>query len=249
MGIGFTLLQFSDIFQIRNPAGRHYILIGGQAVNYWAERYLGAEPGLKSHLPFTSADIDFHGTREDVRYIAGQLKLTPLFPPKVAMTALAGTIPLRIGKEQTNIEIVRSIPGVTASTLDVLAMQMEWSGKTVRLLDPISLLICKIELALTVSQAKRQDVEHLKILRFCVRGFLRELLLEVEQGNVPSKAWLGAVNRLSKMTTSTHGRKAAKQFSVVWPELLPLSEVARCKDKKISLFREKFSAGKSLPGF
>ena len=171
MATRFPLHQFSEIFQIRNPAGRLYVLIGGQAVNYWAERYLGAEPGLKAHLPFTSADIDFCGNRDDVQHIAGQLKLVPAFPPKVAMTALAGTIPLRIGEEQTNIEIVRSIPGVTAPTVDALAIEMEWNGKSVRVLDPISLLICKIELALTVSQANRQDVEHLKILRFCVRGF------------------------------------------------------------------------------
>jgi hypothetical protein len=48
---GFTLHQFSDVFRIRNPAGKLYVLIGGQAVNYWAERYLGAEFGLKKHLP------------------------------------------------------------------------------------------------------------------------------------------------------------------------------------------------------
>lgn len=245
MATRFTLHQFSEVFQIRNPAGHLYVLIGGQAVNYWAERYLGVEPGLKTHLPFTSTDIDFCGNREDVQHIAGQLKLVPAFPPMVSMTALAGTIPLRIGDERTNIEIVRRIPGVTAGTVDALAIEMEWNGKTVRVLDPISLLICKIELALTVSQAKRQDVEHLKILRFCVRGFLRELLLEVEHGNVPAKAWLGAVNRLSKLTKSTHGRRAAKQFGVEWLELLPQSEIARCTDGKISLFREKQLAGKN----
>jgi hypothetical protein len=34
---------------------------------------------------------------EDVRRIAGQLELTPGYPPKVQMTALAGFIPFKIG--------------------------------------------------------------------------------------------------------------------------------------------------------
>ncbi len=87
MGTRFTLQQFSEVLQLRNPAGRPYILIGGQAVNYWAGRYLTAESDLQKHLPFTSEDIDFSGNREDVRHIASQLKRVPAFPPKVALTA------------------------------------------------------------------------------------------------------------------------------------------------------------------
>ena len=239
MGARFTLQQFSEIFQIRNPAGQLYVLIGGQAVNYWAERYLVTEPGLKKHVPFTSQDIDFRGNRDDVSHIAEQLKLAPAFPPKVAITALAGAIPLRLDDEETSIEIVRNLPGVTTSMVDALAVEMAWNGKTIRVLDPISLLICKVELALTVSQEKRQDVEHLKILLYCVRSFLRELLVEVENGRVPAQAWLGAVNRLFQLSKSTHGRKAVKKFAIHWREILPLTEIAKARNEKVVSFREK----------
>ena len=156
MGNRFTIQQFSEIFQVRNPAGLPYVLIGGQAVNYWAERYLADEPELRKHLPFTSADIDFRGDRDDVQNIAGQLELQPVFPHKVAMTALAGVIPFRIGRFASNIEVVRQIPGVSASAVDTLAIGAEWSGRQIRVLDTISLLFCKVNLALTVSQEKRR---------------------------------------------------------------------------------------------
>lgn len=39
IAVGFTLQQFSEVLQIRDDAGQPNILIGGQAVNYWAERY------------------------------------------------------------------------------------------------------------------------------------------------------------------------------------------------------------------
>jgi hypothetical protein len=239
VGVRFSLHQFSDVFQVRNPAGQLYVLVGGQAVNYWAERYLNFEPGLNKYLPFTSEDIDFCGNREDVQHIAGQLKLVPAFPPSVAMTMLAGAIPLRLDDAVTNIEIIRNVPGMTASAVNLLAVQMEWQGRSIRLLDPISLLIGKVELALTVSQEKRQDARHLQMLFFCVRGFLRELLVEVESGNVPAKAWLGAVNRLIKLSNTTHGRKAGKKFGIGWSELLPVQEINKSSDTKITRFREK----------
>ena len=46
--VGFSLDQFSEILKVRDAAGKPYVLIGGQAVNYWAERYLEREPQLKS---------------------------------------------------------------------------------------------------------------------------------------------------------------------------------------------------------
>jgi hypothetical protein len=53
LAVGFSLHQFSEVFKIRDAAGLPYILIGGQAVNYWAERYLASEPELKPLQPFT----------------------------------------------------------------------------------------------------------------------------------------------------------------------------------------------------
>ena len=239
MGNRFTLQQFSEVFQIRNPEGFPYVLIGGQAVNYWAEHYLAEEPELRKHVPFTSGDIDFQGNRDDVRHIAGQLELTPVFPHKVAMTALAGAIPFSIGNLVSNIEVVRDVPGVTAGTVGALAISAELSGRQIRVLDPISLLLCKVNLALTVSQAGRQDVEHLKILVFCVRGFLREVLREVERGNVLAKGWLGAVNKVINVAKSTHGRQIAKKYDISWSPILPRAEIARSPNEKIVSFREK----------
>ena len=123
--------------------------------------------------------------------------------------------------------------------MDALAIETNYSGQQIRVLDPVSLLSCKVNLALTVSQEKRQDVEHLKILMFCVRGFLREVLQEVERGNLSPKGWLGAVNKLSALTKSTPGRKAVRKFAINWPEILPLPEIAKATNEKIISFREK----------
>ena len=74
------------------------------------------------------------------------------------MTALAGAIPVEISKLSSNIEVVRLIPGVSGPAVDALAIGAELGGQQIRVLDPVSLLYCKVNLALTVPQTNRQDV-------------------------------------------------------------------------------------------
>jgi hypothetical protein len=236
--VGFSLQQFSEVLKIRDATGQPYLLIGGQAVNYWAERYLATEPQLKSLQPFTSEDIDFKGGSADVQRIARQLELAPGYPPKVQMTALAGVIPFKIGGLKSNIEVVRRIPGVSGS-VEALAVQAEWNGKSIRVLDPISLLACKLELVASVPQEKRQDVPHLKILMPCIRAFLNEFLQQVERNEIPARHWLGAANQVLKLTTNHRARKIAIKHQIDWPEILPLAAIAKTQNEKIRRFREQ----------
>jgi hypothetical protein len=100
--VSFSLQQYSGVFNLRDAAGQPHFLIDGQAVNYWAERYLATEPELRPLQPFASRDIDFKGSREDVQRIARQLERTPSYPSKVEMTALAGVVPFQIGELISN---------------------------------------------------------------------------------------------------------------------------------------------------
>jgi hypothetical protein len=234
---GLFLRQFSAVFKIRNAEGRPYVLIGGQAVNYWAEHYFSTDPKLEKLRPFTSEDIDFKGGSADVQRIARQLELNPVYPPKVQMTALAGFIPFQIGDLKSVIEVVRQIPGI--SDADTPAIQTEWNGKTLRVLDPISLLACKLELAATVSQEKRRDVVHLKILLPCVRAFLGELLQQVEIGELSAKNWLKVAHQVLKLTTGNRARKLAGKHQINWLEILPLTAIAKSQDEKIRRFQEQ----------
>jgi len=236
MTAGFRLRQFSEVFKVRNAAGQPYVLIGGQAVNYWAEHYLAGEPELRKLQPFTSEDIDFKGSREDVQRIAGQLALHPSYPPKVAMTAFSGAIPFQIGDLKSTIEVVRRIPGISDS-METPAIYAEWEGNTIRVLDPVSLLACKLELAATVSQEKRRDVVHLRILLPCVRSFLSELIQQVELGHLPARDWLKVANQALKLTTSVRAQKIAAKHQINWRDILPLTAIARSQHEKIRRFQ------------
>ena len=249
IAVGFSLRQFSEVLKIRDSHGQPYILIGGQAVNYWAERYLPTEPELNPLRPFTSEDIDFKGEHDDVQIIARQLELTPRYPAKVEMTALAGTIPFKISGLRSNIEIVRRIPGISESA-PTPAIDAEWEGKTIRVLDPISLLACKLELAAIVPQEMRQDVAHLKILLPCVRAFLDELLRQVDRGRLPAREWLKVASQALKLTTRDRALKIGKEHQINWPDILPLAAIAKSQNEKIRRFQDKqlaHSKGRPAP--
>ena len=235
----FALEQFEAVFAVRNAAGKPYVLIGGQAVNYWAETYLGEEPLLAGWSPFTSEDIDLHGDQDDVARIAKLLGLPAQFPHKIAMTALAGMIPFNIGGTRANIEIVRQVPGLPKNKIDEWSVAVRRGQKELRVLDPISLLIGKANLALTVDQKSRRDVTHLQIMVVCVRAFLRETLRGAEAGELPARGWLGAVERVLKLGESAIGKKAVRKFGVDWRQALPEKEIAASHHKLVVTLREK----------
>jgi len=52
---------------------RDLVLVGGQAVNFWAFAYEGRVPALARAGPFASRDVDFCGDRRTVRLCAQRL--------------------------------------------------------------------------------------------------------------------------------------------------------------------------------
>ena len=107
------------------------------------------------------------------------------------------------------------------------------------MLDPISLLACKLNLALTVDQTGRRDVDDVRILVQCVRAFLRETLRGAESGDLPVRGWLGAVERVLKLAKSKTGRRAAGKLGVDWRQVLPEAEVAACGLRQVEQLRRK----------
>ena len=54
-----------------SPSGR-IIIVGGQAVNFWADRYAPDKPELLAYRPFTSRDLDLLGSIADAYQLASK---------------------------------------------------------------------------------------------------------------------------------------------------------------------------------
>ena len=233
----FSLPEFAGAFEIRNSEGLPHIIIGGQAVNYWAETYLASEPELACFQPFVSKDIDFIGHLDDVLNAAKQLGLPTRKPHPKMRTAFAGAVVSYVGNTKVNIEFVRRLPGVSDAELKRWAVSSARTGKAIRVADPISMLTCKLNLALTVDQTNRRDADHFRILLICTRAFLRETLLGAESGALPIRGWLGAAERVLKLAESKLGRRAVTALETNWQESLPLKEIQASKLRPVTRFR------------
>ena len=71
---------------------RDLVLVGGQAVNFWASRYQPRVPELGREAPFTSKDIDFCGDQKAVRICADRLGGTPRLATPDDATPNSGTV-------------------------------------------------------------------------------------------------------------------------------------------------------------
>jgi hypothetical protein len=72
-----------------------------------------------------------------------------------------------------------------------------------------------------------------------VRAFLREVLQQVEDGELSSRDWLKVTNQVLKLTTNHRARRIAKKHQIDWAGILPMAAIAESKDEKVRRFREE----------
>jgi len=173
-------LKPSDFSAILQAVPADCVLIGGQAVAWWAERY-----GIKAVVEgkeqdVTSHDIDFWGTREDLFQIASHLKRRPALPNRYEMTLLVGTIQLEIGGQKTALEILHAVPGLDSANPRRTAVpeEVQAAGGRRKLLvmSPVSLVLAKLHALRHFPQEDRQDLIHLQVSLKASKAFITEVL-------------------------------------------------------------------------
>src|SRR5688572_25886759 len=132
-------------------------MIGGQAVVYWAKRYgISAANG-----PLTSKDIDFWGSRDDVKTLAKRLARPAIFPHAYEMTVWAGAIEISIKGQTTLIEMLHTVPGLDTNEHGQAAVKEELEGGELYILSPVSLVLAKLHALRHFDQERRADKLHL----------------------------------------------------------------------------------------
>lgn len=114
-------LSFDEIylFIASLPDSEKITLVGGQALNFWAEMYLGDDSELyRKYAPFTSADIDFLGNREAVLKCAGIWDGTAKLPEPFDVSPNSGLVIVTSGTEASLvIDFLSSVHGIDNTEL------------------------------------------------------------------------------------------------------------------------------------
>lgn len=167
------------------------ILVGGQAVNLWAERYQAKDTSISAFQPFTSIDADFYRRTAKIQ-LPPNWTAIPV-PSKGGMRLV--THALR-GPNGQPAEVLRSVKGLTEDELKngAISIQYEDGGSTWFLwfLPPPLLFQAKLANVNDLDQADRQDLKHLKLLVPINRCFFADLLEHIPSVGRPGKAidWL-----------------------------------------------------------
>jgi len=109
------------------------VIIGGQAVNLWAERYQNESPPWQELRPYTSFDLDVLGDRTDVLKCSQALDAEPFFPLPSENTANSGKIVTKLGGEDFEIDFLHSPSGLSPAEVTELARTITFEGIPVKI--------------------------------------------------------------------------------------------------------------------
>ena len=216
----FDIHEAADI--IRQITGDRLVLVGGQAVNYWAEQYRVEDPAFETLAPFTSADIDFLGRADAVNEIARRFNGTAKFAnwdhqntPEIAV--IEGTYngkPLRIDflgsvLGPSNADIRRSAVKVTENA----------TGTSFLALHPLHVLECRI--SNVAGPLKRQDEQSIRQLRAALRitrNYVRHTAIDADAG--PRKA-LNQIERVFEIATDDQAHFVKARYHIDLMDAVP----------------------------
>jgi len=161
------------------------VLIGGQAINYWSDKYQQDTLEWRRLRPYTSEDLDFYGGRAEA------LSCSKVIPGTKATlndghdpSPNAGVLfcPLQGGK--LRIDILTTIYGLKTKDVVRTAPLLQKGTISIHVLHPLHCLIGKTMSLANLPQQERQDEKHLTLAILFVRAFLRDLLAQGEVRSV-----------------------------------------------------------------
>lgn len=156
------------------------VIIGGQAVNLWAEHYQ-KESGLWKELrPYTSFALDVLGSRTDVLKCSQALNAEPHFPTPSENTVNSGKIVTRVQGAEFEIDFLHSPNGLSSAEVLELARPIRFEHIPLKILHPLHCVESKTVNLMTLPQnaAERQDLKHLRLSIAIFAQYLTDLTLK-----------------------------------------------------------------------
>jgi len=176
---GFRSEDLQEVFARLFDAQWHGIVIGGQAVNLWVNRYADRIVGLDAFRPLTSRDLDFHGGPREAQRAMSILGAEGKINDGSDPSPNAGLLKLQLAEDQTLlIDILTGVLGI--SSAELLRTSVRWaafeSRTEVSVIHPLLLLESKLTCLRTLGQDRRQDEKHVRLMVHVLHHWLSEQL-------------------------------------------------------------------------
>ncbi len=240
----FATDELAILFRALHDIESECVLMGGQAVNLWAKHYAAKEPVLREiqdFFPFVSKDADLQGDQASAIALARALRTTAQIPTfrRAFGNLMAGQFKVKLGEHELMIEVLRKVPGLTDAELLRLTSQEQSGEFTIRVLNPVGVLLAKTWNVANITKAGRHDAEQLLVMIPCVRTYIREFL---KSGVTDSRMFRAGLNLIKVTLAFTETKSAAiatSRCGIVWAQLLPHSHIAASVQPELIRLRDK----------
>ena len=143
------MLRSEDVYYILEPVPEpeDAVLIGGQALNVWAEYYAGKDPSLNTHSPFFSHDIDFLGGRTTAEELHEVWKGKIIRPSEASSTPLIAKLEFKLDDgRRVTVDFLDEADGFASDSVrkEARATQNPYAEKTLKVLHPMHCMASRI---------------------------------------------------------------------------------------------------------
>lgn len=216
-------LTVEDAWQILEQIGRqdHIVLIGGQAVYFWADHYQERLPDDLRQCVFVTHDIDFLGDQNDVLRIAEQLNGKPLTAGLDDHSPNAGVVAFEYQGQETEIGVLYTLYGVMNHEAKETALPIENEDKTASLLilHPFFCLQSKLKNVTGLKRSDRGALNQLHLAVQITRCYIEDLFQED-----PRKA-LGYCEKAYHLARTQEATSVFHQFKVDLMAAIPVEKI------------------------
>jgi hypothetical protein len=115
-----TVIKLASILQLEDGA----FIVGGQALNIWAERYAASNDRLAAYGPFTSKDLDYFGYKEAAMKLASELGGTLRLPKAGDHSPSVAVVEAQIGEDWVEVDFINNVIGVDSGPLERWATEL-----------------------------------------------------------------------------------------------------------------------------
>jgi hypothetical protein len=220
-----------------NATGR-LVVVAGQAVNFWAERYSADEPRLAPLRPFTSRDLDLLGTIANAYRLAEEAHAAVEQPlkRKSGASPVVANVSVATGNVIRSVQFLRHVRGVTNDEITQNAIPFKVGEVKVYFADPITTLKAKLHNLVELEQTGRQDAKHIELLRLCIPFFLGAQLIAADNTDEAAKESLRSIQRVLKLSESPIARQIPAEIRFDWTKLIPMERVKKVRSSRLQNF-------------
>ena len=227
--------ELKEIFLKLQSEALELVLVGGQAINFWATYYQDRVSKLKYYLPFSSEDIDFFGGRLEAsichQILGGKLKLNQNFDP----SPNTGVLLIKYNEAELRIDFLATVFGLNDTEIVESAIafqgQGEINGISFKIINPVLCVESKLKSLVGLPQQGRQDLKHLKIALLCCQEFLRDICPQES-----ARSALKLIERLVRNSLSDAGLQVWLNYGIEIDSAIPLDLISSLPEKKWTNF-------------